>query len=238
MIAKEPLYKIEGGNPKDQARVQEAIDILCSKEALYFGELALHKSYELHGKVVTIVISDGHDNFYDNLLGENTINIAPDDFRDKLLACRLARELTHATQPDYQDRAMAITGLDGLEQKYYSEYNGLHGEKNKSITMENPAKMVDKVLLPMAKWMKKKLASDPVYLKYHAEIIEPALENEKKVAELLGINIKEPEIGENIATKRKEILRNYQNNAKFGEFVKKGNRKKMANGSRENMELY
>lgn len=214
----ERLYKIEGGTEQEQKQICDAMDYLCSLESKSFGTSILKHAYKLHGKPVTISISNLHDNVYSDLTGENSIDITLSDFNGKTLTCHLAKELTHSAQEGYQDNSLKIIGIN---QKYYDQYIELAGSKKTEIPADDTKKMVDKVLLPMAKWIKKQLASDPVYLAYHDKYIKPALNNEKKVAELLGIKLPEQEIAGEITTSRKKIERNYNRNTKFGELIKK-----------------
>lgn len=207
------LFKVVGKEGSSLRRVEEAIAWLISPKAEKIGEKLLNDAYALHGKPLTMLITDMEQTGYHNLLGEHAIHVNPRQIAGVSLRApdgrlhaasverALAHELVHAGQPQAATAEWGLA-LDTIRRRAHSaaashftpaqlmEHNMylVHAANASDYhtARQHVTNYVDKVALPLEESVRHRMHSDPQFTQYVAELEAPAIAIENRVANLRG----------------------------------------------------
>jgi hypothetical protein len=203
------LFKIVGEEGPALRRVEEAMEWLLSHKAEGIGQQLLQEAHELHGKPLTIAVSQEASNGYLPVLHTIRINplhmekvtISAADGTSHLMSVErcLGHEMKHATQARVQEGAAELMALDAK----ISESLQSHLTPEQKTAQHEPMikamqasdyetahrhleAYVDQVVLPNRKAVEPQLFAHPDHIKYVQEFEMPAIEVENRIAVLRG----------------------------------------------------
>lgn len=207
------LFKVVGKEGPLLRRVEEAMAWLLSHDGEKIGEKLLQEAHALHGKPLTIMISELEQTGYHNLLGEHAIHLNP-----KHLAGTLVKTLNGASRASSIERALAHEMVHAGQRGAASAESGLafqviRGRAQAAATahftpeqllehnthlieaanasdyqtaMQHVHDYVDNVALPLEESVRRHMQDDPAFRKYVSEIEAPAIAVENQIARLRG----------------------------------------------------
>ncbi len=203
-VEREALYKIEGGNPKERARVQEAVDWLLSPDAWGVGKNLLNKAYKLHKKPLILELTDKEESGYINLVGENTVYVnlrqidktqvldSQDGYSKASLESVIAHELVHAGQKHFKASVLENVALQEiLESKLFTDeerarYNnalaGVVNAPDYQSSVRKLDKFIDEIVIPRNRKFWEGIVEEPKFQQYMGEIEKPAVHVERIIA--------------------------------------------------------
>lgn len=207
------LFKIVGEEGPLLRRVEEAMAWLLSHRGEKIGERLLQEAHALHGKPLTIMISELEQTGYYNLLGEHAIHLNPKHLAGTLIKASnganrassieraLAHEMVHAGQRGaasaesglafqvIRGRAQAAATAHFTPEQLLEHNTHLVEAANASdyqTVMQHVHDYVDKVALPIEESVRHHMQNDPAFRKYVSEIEAPAVAVENHIAKLRG----------------------------------------------------
>ena len=202
------LFKIVGEEGPALRRVEEAMEWLLSPKAEGIGQKLLHDAHALHGKPLTIAVSEASSGY---IASEHIVRINPHQVENvpfltaegvphkrSLEAC-IGHEFTHAGQVRVQEGAAEKAMLEGkigdayrsrltAEQsyKFHSQSMNIYEAQDYHTARQHLETYVDETLLPMMDATNRELFLHPDYIKHVQEFEMPAIEIENRIAALRG----------------------------------------------------
>jgi hypothetical protein len=202
------LFKIVGEEGPALRRVEEAIEWLLSPKAEGLGQKLLHDAHALHGKPLTIAVSEASSGY---IPGEHIVHLNPHQVENvsfltaegvphkRALEGCIGHELKHAGQARLQEGAAEKAMLEGkigdayrgrltAEQSYtlHEQRRNIFEAPNYHTARQHLEKYVDETLLPMMEATDRELFAHPDYIKHVQEFEMPAIEIENRIATLRG----------------------------------------------------
>ncbi len=197
------LYRIVGEEGASLERLKEAVAWLLSPKAEGIGQKLLEDAYALHGKPVTINVSQIADDAYDHVT--HAIDINPDNLQKMSFGASqhvsvegtLAHELTHSGQTRIKEGLAKVEKLKGeiLDSHLQQFPDALkpQDELMKKVTEATDAKSASaysqQYLEEVARFneeLERKLHAHPKYIEFIREFEDPAVAVQNNVARLRG----------------------------------------------------